>query len=264
MHDERSLENNQHQQGIEQATILNPGAGVQTAPSLLRHMLHKTWPDLLEDDDLELLDVSLYHLFHNLDLLIQEILPQLAEISAQDEAAQAMHDMHARQIRKHHVQVWLDEVKHRLERIKALRKIIAITISYILIAIDTNKPASLQKSPQQKLYADTHEQQPARTLTIDEYSHYAQSLEAWQSLAAEPHKLQAFSHLFADIDNGPSSLEQLDKTLVELYGNAQAVFVSIRINTAIAVASVSTLRLMLHQLLQLFQCFNPVNRKPAG
>ncbi|HTK08486.1 MAG TPA: hypothetical protein VL485_15065 [Ktedonobacteraceae bacterium] len=223
---EPQLENSQNKQDVEHTIEYT---GKQTAPSLLHQTLHRIWPEQIEDDDLELLDVSLYHLFHNLNLLIQEILPQLAEISAQAEAAQYTQDIRARQMRQYHIWIWLSEMRHRLERIEPLCQIVTITVSYLLIAIDTNKPATLQKSHQQILYtrARQYEQQLPRALTTDEHAYYVQGLQTWQDLTAEPHKLQAFSHLFSDLSDGQSYLMQMDSALVEIYRSAQTIFSSI-------------------------------------
>src|ERR1700674_1958893 len=110
---QENIENSQKQNMYQIQT--EPALDYTTTPSILHHRLSAIWPRQLEEDDLELLDVSLYHLFYNLNLLLQEILPRLAEISAQAETTTK--HIRAQQMQRHQIWLWLSEMKHRLERI---------------------------------------------------------------------------------------------------------------------------------------------------
>ncbi len=201
----------------------------QTAPSLLQQTLQAVWAKQLEDDDLELLDVGLYHLFHNLNLLLQEILPQLAEIAVQAEAAQPAQSMRSRQILRHQLWVWLSEMKHRLERIEPLCQIGTITLTHLLTTLDTNKHATLQKSQQQQLFARARQsEQWAHTpLTEEELAYYVEGLQIWQERNGQRQKIQAFRELFSDLPDSHIQLAELDSAIIRIYQSAQIVFTTI-------------------------------------
>jgi len=195
-------------------------------PSLLHQILSQVWGKQLEEDDLELLDVSLYHLFHNLDLLLQEILPQLAEISVQEEAStQYAYGGCRRQALRQHIWIWLSEIKNRLERTDPLCQITAITISHLLIAIDTSRSTTLQKSHQQLLSARSYQsEQQVRPLTTDERIYYTQGLQIWQDLSTPPRKIEAFEQLFSDLQGSRIYLREMDTALTKIYCSAQTIF----------------------------------------
>jgi hypothetical protein len=198
-----------------------------TRPSLLHQLLSQIWGKQLEEDDLELLDVSLYHLFHNLDLLVQEILPQLAEIAVQEEANThySYYGSRCRQTLRQHIWVWLSEMKNRLERIDPLCQISAITISHFLIAIDISRSTSMQKSHQQLLFARSYQlEQHVRPLTTDERMYYTQGLQIWQELNTPPHKIEAFEQLFSDLQGSRIYLREMDTALTKIYCSAQTIF----------------------------------------
>ena len=218
------MQKNHEDDYYSQERQTEPALAYATTPSILYQTLYTTWPKQLEDDDLELLDISLYHLFYNLNLLLQEILPQLAEISAWAEAT-PQHLRH-QQRQRHQIWLWLNEMKHRLERIEPLCQIITITITHLLTTVDTGTLDLLQKSYQQRIFCqDQQTEQTHRVLNPQEHAYYEKCLNTWQEMNLSTQKLQAFKHLFLPESYG--TLTQIDIALTQLYQHAQAIFFSI-------------------------------------